>query len=573
MTPVHEWLASAASWWPRLADHLWQATIFGLVVLVLSLALKRGPARSRHTLWLLASAKFIVPASLLVFISQLIGADSLWPSLTNAGAESSAVVLGITEPASLLANTYELTVTAIPLGHNELYCALTGIWLIGFAALFLSRTMRRAKVRQALKQGRTVTAGREWSALKRAQDSLNLSAEVRLVISSMQMEPGVVGVWKPAILLPESIAEHLDDDELEAIMLHELVHVQRQDNLTGKLQLALTAVFWFNPLVWFISRKLFDEREQACDEKVLEIYGAPETYATSILKVVRFSFGWKAAGVTGAGSGSNLRRRIDNIMSTGNKERKTGIVSRLLTVTALGITLIVLVVAAGHNRARSAGSAPFKANDQAFVANDESIDSLSNPDESVEKGRKSRRIPQTPPPPPPPAEDAQPPSPPSPVSPPSPAQPRNNEQPPAPPSPASPSSPTQPKSKAQPPQPPQPSQPPAPPAESDTQEKSEKSRQNKQDPQKGGLIEAPRPVYPEEAKKQKVEGVVAVEIVIGEDGNVVSARPRSGPELLQGAARDAAMKARFNPSLVNGKPAKVSGTMSYRFVLDEKEKS
>jgi hypothetical protein len=60
MTPAHEWLASAATWWPRVADHLWQATLFGLVVLLLSLALKRGPARSSYTLWLLASAKFIV---------------------------------------------------------------------------------------------------------------------------------------------------------------------------------------------------------------------------------------------------------------------------------------------------------------------------------------------------------------------------------------------------------------------------------------------------------------------------------------------------------------------------------
>ena len=558
MTPAHEWLASAATWWPRVADHLWQATLFGLVVLLLSLALKRGPARSRNTLWLLAAAKFVVPASLLVFITQLIGADSLWLSLTNQGAESNAVLLGISEPASLLANTYELTVTAIPLGHNELYCALTGIWFIGFASVFLSRAMRRANVRYALKQGRTVTGGREWSALKRALESLGLSAEVRLVISSMQMEPGVCRVWKPVILLPESIAEHLDDDELEAIMLHELVHVQRHDNLTGKLQRALTAVFWFHPLVWFISRKLFDEREQACDEKVLEIYGAPETYATSILKVVRFSFGWKAAGITGAGSGSNLRRRIENIMSTGNKERKTGIAARLLTATALGMTLFVLIVAAGYNRARSADSAPFKADHQVFVTNDEPINSLANADGSAEKTKKSRRVPQTPPPPPPPADEAQPPAPSSPASPPSPA---------------SPSSPTQPGNKPQPAQPMQPPTPPTPASMRDPQERTDKSGEAKKDVQKGKLIEAPNPVYPEEAKKQKVEGTVTVGIVIGEDGNVISARPTSGPELLHGAARDAAMKARFNPTLVNGKPAKVSGTMSYAFVLYEKEKS
>jgi TonB family protein len=70
-------------------------------------------------------------------------------------------------------------------------------------------------------------------------------------------------------------------------------------------------------------------------------------------------------------------------------------------------------------------------------------------------------------------------------------------------------------------------------------------------------------------KEKKVEGRVTVDIVIGEDGNVVSATPASGPDPLHGAARDAAFKARFRPTMVNGKPAKVSGKMSYNFVLDK----
>ena len=74
---------------------------------VASLLLKRAPARSRHTLWLLASAKFIVPASLLVFISQMIGLDSFWISLTNSDHNANSL-LGITEPVTALANSYNL---------------------------------------------------------------------------------------------------------------------------------------------------------------------------------------------------------------------------------------------------------------------------------------------------------------------------------------------------------------------------------------------------------------------------------------------------------------------------------
>src|SRR2546423_4890597 len=135
-------------------------------------------------------------------------------------------------------------------------------------------------------------------------------------------------------------------------MLHELVHIERGDNLIANLQLALCALLWFHPLVWFISRKLFDEREQACDERVMEVCGAPEAYASSILKVVRFCFGWSVAGVTGAGSGSNLRRRIENIMSMENTKCRSGAASRLLAIALVGIALLVLVGAGVYSKAR-----------------------------------------------------------------------------------------------------------------------------------------------------------------------------------------------------------------------------
>ena len=79
MIGLHDSIANfSAWWWPRLIDHLWQATIFGLVVLIVSLLLKRGPASLRHSLWLLASAKFLVPAALLTSLLTKLGFASLW---------------------------------------------------------------------------------------------------------------------------------------------------------------------------------------------------------------------------------------------------------------------------------------------------------------------------------------------------------------------------------------------------------------------------------------------------------------------------------------------------------------
>jgi TonB family protein len=551
MTGIYLRLAEASAWWwPRFADHLWQTTVFALVILIASFVLRRGRARQRHTLCLLASAKFLVPAALFIVLAQQTGLDSLsffpaaqhWISETGQNA---LLLYGISEPVATLASTYEVTVVATdPTHHAQIYPALTAVWFAGSLAILLLWGIRRRMFRRSLRLGKTIQHGREWQALTRARASLRLKRKVRLVISPLKIEPAVWRVWKPTVVLPESIASHLDDDELEAIMLHELVHIQRRDNLIGNFQLALCALLWFHPLVWFLSRKLFDEREQACDERVMEVCQTPEAYASSILKVVRFCFGWRVAGVIGAASGSNLRRRIENIMSSGNMNGRAGGASRVLAGMLVGFALLILVGAGVYSRPRAV---KVGAKETAEVRNGSGNDLVVAAESGAEADkRSSKKTKQPQPPPPPPAEAA--------VT-------------------------RAPADRATPPQPAQPP-PPAQPAVSDQQriqdsDKADKDKPSKEKSQrkekKGELIEAPQPAYPDEVRKQKIEGMVAVVITIGNDGNVIYAKAKSGPEELHSVSEAAALKARFKPSTLNGEPVKVTGVISYNFVLDKKE--
>src|SRR5678815_3368799 len=98
-------------------------------------------------------------------------------------------------------------------------------------------------------------------------------------------------------------------DRIEAILAHEVAHVHRRDNLAAMVHMAVEALCWFHPLVWWIGARLIDERERACDEDVLGRGSAAEVYAESILKTCRFSIESPlrcVAGVTGA----DLKRRI-----------------------------------------------------------------------------------------------------------------------------------------------------------------------------------------------------------------------------------------------------------------------
>jgi TonB family protein len=85
----------------------------------------------------------------------------------------------------------------------------------------------------------------------------------------------------------------------------------------------------------------------------------------------------------------------------------------------------------------------------------------------------------------------------------------------------------------------------------------------------GKAITLPSPAYPEAAHAARVEGEVAVRVVIDEEGNVVGAEAISGPELLRGSAVEAARSARFTPTRVEGNPIKVKGTLVYNFKLGE----
>ena len=83
----------------------------------------------------------------------------------------------------------------------------------------------------------------------------------------------------------------------------------------------------------------------------------------------------------------------------------------------------------------------------------------------------------------------------------------------------------------------------------------------------GKAISKPQPAYPPSAKGSGASGTVKVQVVVDEKGRVVSANAISGHKLLREAATQAARKARFRPTLLSGTPVKVSGVITYNFVL------
>lgn len=318
---MHSWLAEWSSWlWPNLVVHLWEATLFvGLLALGVRL-LKRAPASTRYWFWLLAAVKLLIPSVLLAWLVSEV--RSAAPAPTPPPLEQATDGLPASDSGRPLYEVLSPLLLSRPIAgqpvsaavHNELYCTLTLVWLTGFAFFVVRWAIGSMSLARAVRSSHRLVSSRETEILKRLRSRLLLKQDVDIVVSSKVTEAGLWGIRKPTVLLPEGAASRLSDEELQAVMLHELLHVERRDNLAVILQKAIMALLWFYPLAWLIDRKLFEERERACDEDVLRLRQSPETYVSGILKVARVCVEQRLAGTSSIG-GASLKRRMKHLLS------------------------------------------------------------------------------------------------------------------------------------------------------------------------------------------------------------------------------------------------------------------
>jgi uncharacterized protein (TIGR03435 family) len=338
-----------------VGNHLWQSTIFACVGGVLALALRKNAAKTRYGIWVIVSAKFLVPFSLLVGI----GAHLRWSHLPAISSASTPIALeqattafayplGVEPPVAIETGVVERSADLLPRMRFQRWSpiALAAIWVIGFIWVFLHWSIRWRRVFTLFRHGQCLGEGRELDALRRLERNLigGIRYPLRIVASSHSIEPGVFGIFRPVLMWPQGLSDRLDDAHLETILTHEIWHVRRGDNLTGAMHMVVEAIFWFYPLVWWLRRRLSEERERACDEEVLRLPNSPDVYAESILKVCEFCVQSPLPCVSGVTS-SDLKRRITYIMTEQIGLRLN--LAEKSVLTAAGLLAVALPVVAG----------------------------------------------------------------------------------------------------------------------------------------------------------------------------------------------------------------------------------
>ncbi len=148
---------------------------------------------------------------------------------------------------------------------------------------------------------------------------LGISKKVTVFVSELARSPLTIGYFKPVILLPVAALNNLGTQQVEAILLHELSHIRRFDYLVNFLISIINTVLYFNPFVKMFMQQVEEERENCCDQLVLQFGYDKLGYASALLTLEKLSAHQQVLAI-GATGKNLLVSRIEKIVGLEKKK-------------------------------------------------------------------------------------------------------------------------------------------------------------------------------------------------------------------------------------------------------------
>jgi len=339
--------------------------------------LRRRPAL-RHGLWLLVLVKLITPpiiavpaaANTVADESEVVSetahlptsqkASSVWlasrgdsaePATypTNASSASCCVAAPSTTTTVATSSTVPTVAEAVSTDQRSstwrrtMFAGVllslivtTAIWVVGVHQL--------VRIQRLLK----VTAGTS-ERLKLLSQNVAERFQLKSAVGVQTVDAPVAPMlwaWpgKATIVVPRELTETLDDGALRAIIAHEVAHLVRRDHWTNLFSLLVASIFWWNPLVWFVRRRLLAASEASCDALALDrLQGSRKTYAMTLLTVVDSLTASPpprpALGMT-FGSSHSITRRVELIADSRVRARTSRSGWIVLAAATFGSCLI-----------------------------------------------------------------------------------------------------------------------------------------------------------------------------------------------------------------------------------------
>ncbi|MDN3581066.1 M56 family metallopeptidase [Mucilaginibacter flavus] len=207
---------------------------------------------------------------------------------------------------------------------------VSAIYFIGLAFNILRMGLNWQKLSQIKRS--MIPADRLQDYVDELCNQLQISRYVSVNISRFVDVPCMIGFFSPIILLPITLSTQLSAEEVKAILLHELSHIKRNDYLLNLVQQFISMLLFFNPFAQLINRIINQERENRCDDLVVQTTAQPLVYAHALLKLEQTRQAHLQMALAATGKKYHLLTRIERIMKT---QKPIGNVRHFLVAVAI----------------------------------------------------------------------------------------------------------------------------------------------------------------------------------------------------------------------------------------------
>jgi beta-lactamase regulating signal transducer with metallopeptidase domain len=336
----------------HILELILKSIIVAAVVLSVVWAKRRASAAERHLyLSMAVAALLLLPLASIILPSWHGG---LLPNPFSASEEISQIETGQLEvdtprsdlesrstvPGKTGSDHLESSTDQYALGIN-LYQWLLLVWGIGGGILLIRLLGGKLYGYWIAHHAPAVEHEQILSSVKLVSEQLGLMKRIPVFQSDHLKVPFVTGLFRPKLILP-SQTEGWPFKRIEAVLHHEFAHIKRGDVLIQFFAQLACCLYWVNPLVWVMERKLFIERERACDDIAINQGIKVSEYAEHLMDVMedledRKAYVWVMSAMA---EGTDFKDRIISVLDPVAK-RSTPRFSHLITVVMFSLLLIL----------------------------------------------------------------------------------------------------------------------------------------------------------------------------------------------------------------------------------------
>jgi beta-lactamase regulating signal transducer with metallopeptidase domain len=329
-----------------LVHFCWQAAAIALLYWLTDAVLRKARSQTRYVL-ALGTMVLMLGSALATFTYEETQGGTALSSSPGAFSSPTMVAIGATISSDLAPlaglKTAGATTQPVLLHLSQFLPWLDVAWLLGVACLSM-RTVCGWRLIHRLRRSALLEAPEVvYVNFVRLCERLGITRQVSLYISQHIQGPLAIGIVRSLVILPASALMALSPEQLEAVLAHELAHVRRADYFWNLIQTMVETLLFFHPAVWWLGRRLRQQRELCCDDVAVESCADPLVYATALLRLEerrsqRLNL---AMALDGHRPWSGLSLRIARILGETNGEKSP---RELVPVPLAGICAVFLLV-------------------------------------------------------------------------------------------------------------------------------------------------------------------------------------------------------------------------------------